>query len=87
MIIRFRAYNPSRLFFNASMLQPIIAIGNDWVDEVRDKRIGVASEPSRVYEAAESIMADYPSYVGAMERFASENLLDKAYAPLIRMIG
>ena len=87
LIIRFRAYSPSRLFFNASMLQPVIAIGNDWVDEVKDKRIGVVSEPSHVYEAAESIMADYPSYVSAMERFASENILDRAYAPLIRMIG
>jgi hypothetical protein len=86
LVIRFRAHNPTRLYFHASMLQPIIAIGDNWIEDVASHSIGVITQPIDVLEGMERIVSNYPEYVRAVQAYAAENTLEKTYAPLIRAL-
>lgn len=85
-IIRFRAHNPTRLYFHASMLQPLIAIGDNWVAEVTDHSLGVVTDPGKTLDAMDKIVNNYLEYVNAIKKYATDNTLEKTYEPLIRMI-
>jgi len=87
LIIRFNTERPTRLFYHASMLQPVVAIGDRWVSEVSEKKLGIAASPESSLEAVDRILDDYENYLKSIEFFAQENLLEKAYAPLMRMLG
>jgi hypothetical protein len=86
IIIRFNAHNPTRLYFHASMLQPIIAVGNDWTLEVEENCIGVVSEPEKSIESVERIVTNYDFYVKNIRSFAEANVLGKTYAPLLDVL-
>jgi hypothetical protein len=86
IIIRFNAHNPTRLYFHASMLQPIIAIGDNWTAEVEKNSIGVVAEPNESLAAVEKIVNDYDFYIKNLGSFVEENELGKAYAPLIKIL-
>lgn len=87
LIIRFNTERPTRLFYHASMLQPIVAIGDRWVSEVSEKKLGIATSPEGSLEAVDRILGDYENYLKSIKVFGQENLLEKAYAPLMRMLG
>jgi hypothetical protein len=87
LMIRFNTERPTRLFYHASMLQPIVAIGDRWVSEVSQKKIGIAASPEGSLETVDTILADYANYIKSIRNFAQENLLENAYAPLMRMLG
>jgi hypothetical protein len=86
IIIRFKAHNPTRIYFHASMLQPVIAIGDSWTAEVEENSIGVITEPCKSMEAVERIISNYDFYIKNLQSFAAENVLEKAYAPLIDVL-
>lgn len=86
LVVRFHAHNPTRLYFHASMLQPIVAIGDNWTNIVSDTGIGTIASPTEASEGVRKILDDYPRYIRSMERFAANNLLEVAYDPLIRML-
>ena len=87
LVIRLNSERPTRLFYHASMLQPLVAIGDAWTGEVSDKKIGVVAAPEGALEAVDKILGDYQNYVRSMKAFAESNLLENAYAPLMRMLG
>jgi hypothetical protein len=87
LMIRFNTERPTRLFYHASMLQPIVAIGDSWTGEVSEKKLGIAASPEGSLEAVDRILEDYENYLQSMIIFAQENLLENAYAPLMRMLG
>jgi hypothetical protein len=87
LIIRFRAHCPTRLFYHASMLQPIIGIGDHWTSEIESNSIGVVCNPEEVTDAMNRILGDYEAYVQATLSYVGRNSLEKAYAPLIKMLG
>jgi hypothetical protein len=87
LVIRFNAERPTRMFFHASMLQPIIAIGGGWVNEVSRESIGVSPVPDEILNAVNALISDYESHIKAVRAFAEKNLLPNAYAPLMRMLS
>jgi len=87
LMIRFNTERPTRLFYHASMLQPIVAIGDRWVGEVSEKKLGIAVSPEGSLEAVDTMLEDYEKYIKSIKAFAQENLLENAYAPLMRMLG
>lgn len=84
LIVRFKAHNPTRLYFHASMLQPILAIGDGWTELVSKNGIGLNIQPAEASEGVSRLLDDYPRYVHSLEKFAESNLLEAAYGPLIR---
>ena len=87
LVIRYNAERPTRLFYHASMLQPIVAIGGGWTKEVEGRSIGISSSPEGALEAVDKIVSDYAMYVKSVKAFAEQNLLERAYAPLMKMLG
>lgn len=86
MIIRFRAHRPTRIFFHASLLQPILAIGNQWAAEVLREGIGVKVDPGNAREGLEEIFRNYEFYVSNIFDYAKRNLIENAYAPLMGIL-
>ncbi len=86
IVIRFNAHNPTRLYFHASMLQPIIAIGNEWTSEVEENCLGVVSGPNNSIESIERLVTNYEFYVENIRSFAEANVLEKAYAALLESL-
>jgi len=86
IIIRYKAHNPARLYYHASMLQPIIAIGDYWTTEVKKNKIGIVTEPENIDQDINIILNNYKTYLCNINKYAKENLLDKAYDALINFI-
>jgi len=86
LIIRYRANNPSRIYYHASMLQPIIAIGGEWTQEIKRYKIGIPVEPNNIHQAIDYISDDYYNYLYNIYKFAKSNLIDRIYAPLTNFI-
>lgn len=86
MIVRFRAHCPTRIFLHAALLQPVLAIGDRWVDDVEREGIGIATSPQEAKTAVERLAMDYDRYVSKLMGFAQRNLLENAYSPLIGML-
>jgi hypothetical protein len=87
LVIRFNTERPTRIFYHASMLQPMVAVGDGWVDEVARESIGLVSSPEGALEAVDAILGDYGHHVGSVRAYAERNLLPAAYAPLMKMLG
>lgn len=87
LVIRYNTERPTRMFYHASMLQPIVAIGDRWVEEVTRESIGVVSSPEGAVGAVEDILENYERYVRSVRAYAEKNLLPAAYAPLMKMLG
>ncbi|MDI9643823.1 MAG: hypothetical protein QFX35_01240 [Candidatus Verstraetearchaeota archaeon] len=86
LLVRYRASCPTRIYLHASLLQPIIAIGDGWTGQVAHAGIGVVTKPEGVLESINGICERYARFVSNVKRFAGENLLEKAYKPLLDML-
>jgi ribose 5-phosphate isomerase RpiB len=86
LIIRFKTHNPARLYYHASMLQPVIGVGDTWLSAITRNKIGVISTPNNVLQSIETILNDYQGYVNNVYKFAKKNTLENAYSPLIRFL-
>jgi hypothetical protein len=87
LLVRFRAHNPTRIYFHASMLQPVIAVGSCWTNEITDNSLGIVVDPLQVQDSIDDIFENYHTYVKAVESYANNNTLPKAYEPLKIAIG
>ena len=86
LVIRYKAHSPTRLYYHASMLQPIIGIGDTWLNAITKNGIGVISAPGNVLQNIESILNNYKDYVANVYEFAKKNILESAYSPLIQFL-
>jgi len=86
LVIRYKTHNPARLYYHASMLQPIIGIGDTWLSAVTRNKIGIISTPDNVLQGIEAILNNYKDYVANVHEFAKKNIVETAYSPLIRFL-
>ena len=86
IIIRYRAHYPTRIFYHSSMLQPIIAIGDNWTKIIKQNNIGIVTKPNHVLYALNNMISNYDTYLYYIEKFVDNNLLDVKYKQLINYI-
>lgn len=87
LIVRHGVFMPSRLFFHASLLQPIVGIGDYWISEIEDNKIGlICKSINSITNAIDTIVTNYDKYVNNMYKYAEKNNLQKVYFPLINRI-
>jgi hypothetical protein len=87
IIIRYNANSPTRKYFHASLLQPVIAIGDNWTEEIEKHEIGVVCDPEKIVEAINQITENYDKYVANTNKYAESNLIENTYKPLLELIN
>lgn len=86
IIIRYRAHKPTRLYYHASMLQPIIAMGDKWTSEVKRNKIGIVTEPENIEQNIRILLCNYHEYLYNIKEYAEKNMFENAYSPFIHFL-